>query len=86
MVAIRNGWPLRHPSPKNWPGSKIHDADQRSISLPACELLPWDAPMPTLGSKPQLVRADAGMPWRLATTELASVLERCLRRDDRLQP
>jgi len=42
--------------------------------------------MPTLGSKPQLVRAEAGMPWRLATTELASVLERCLRRDDRLQP
>src|SRR5258706_8073188 len=23
VVAMRNGWPLRQPSPKNWPGSKI---------------------------------------------------------------
>jgi hypothetical protein len=23
VVAMRNGWPLRQPSPKNWLGSKI---------------------------------------------------------------
>ena len=66
VVAIRSGWPLRHPSPKNWPGSKIPTTaslpcSDRTVSL----TLPFERKKPHPPRRLARRRADFSQISRL---------------------